>query len=197
MLWEHRVIILNRGSTCPAREGEESDAILPDHSVQRHSLMSFETARSLANGPSWGVGGGCWGRSMYSAFPGNCSDSYISFIYRNCLWAERTLWWDFIFTPLQYFSKSTNFIWMNCGPLQGLSPPPGCHPEHVPRTQCWPCTKCSRFSFVYGDLRVCYSRLIPPFRSSMLVSPGSSSCDDSPNSSISASLPLAPWGLGS
>ena len=38
----------------------------PDCSVQRHSLTSLETARSLANGSSWGVGG--WGRSIYSAF---------------------------------------------------------------------------------------------------------------------------------
>ena len=33
-------------------------AILPDRSVQRHSVMSLDTACSLANGPSWG-GGGC------------------------------------------------------------------------------------------------------------------------------------------
>ena len=41
---------------CLAREREESDAILPDRSVQRHSETSLETARSLANVPSWGVG---------------------------------------------------------------------------------------------------------------------------------------------
>ena len=41
---------------CLAREREESDAILPDRSVQRHSVTSLETARSLANGPSWGEG---------------------------------------------------------------------------------------------------------------------------------------------
>ena len=32
-----------------AREREESDAILPDRSVQRHRVTSLETARSLAN----------------------------------------------------------------------------------------------------------------------------------------------------
>ena len=40
-----------------AIEREESDAILPDRSVQRHSVTSFETACSLANSPSWGGGG--------------------------------------------------------------------------------------------------------------------------------------------
>ena len=43
---------------CLAREREESDAILPDRSVQRHSVTSLETARSLGNVPSWGGGGG-------------------------------------------------------------------------------------------------------------------------------------------
>ena len=33
-----------------------------------------------------GVGG--WGRSMHSAFPGNCSVSYLSFVYGRSLWAE-------------------------------------------------------------------------------------------------------------
>ena len=59
------------------REREESDAILPDRSVQRHSVTSLETARSLANGHSLSGGGGGRGRSMYSAFPGNSSVSYI------------------------------------------------------------------------------------------------------------------------
>ena len=31
---------------------------------------------------------GSWGRSMYSAFPGNCSVSYLSFVYGRSLWAE-------------------------------------------------------------------------------------------------------------
>ena len=66
-----------------AKEREESDAILPDRSVQRHSVTSLETARSLANGPSW-RGGGIEGSSMYFAFPENCSVSYLYF----CLWEE-------------------------------------------------------------------------------------------------------------
>ena len=53
----HRVIILNRGRT------EETDANFPDQNVQLHSVTSIETARSLANGPSWGRGG-CWGREV-------------------------------------------------------------------------------------------------------------------------------------
>ena len=39
---------------CLEREREESDAILPDRSVQRHSVTSLETACALmAKGPSW------------------------------------------------------------------------------------------------------------------------------------------------
>ena len=38
-----------------AREREESDAKFPDQNVQ--DATSLETARSLANGPSWGGGG--------------------------------------------------------------------------------------------------------------------------------------------
>ena len=49
--------------------------------MERHSVTSLETARSLANGPSGGGGGGGWGRSMYSAFLGNFSVSYLSFVY--------------------------------------------------------------------------------------------------------------------
>ena len=41
----------------PRKRTEESDAILPDRSVQRHSVTSLETARTVANGPSWGGGG--------------------------------------------------------------------------------------------------------------------------------------------
>ena len=39
------------------REREESDANFPDQIVQRHSVTSLETTRSLANGPSWWWGG--------------------------------------------------------------------------------------------------------------------------------------------
>ena len=38
-------------------EWEETDANFPNQNVQRHSVTSLETARSLANGPSWGCGG--------------------------------------------------------------------------------------------------------------------------------------------
>ena len=53
----HGDIILIEGA-CLARKREESDAILPDCSVQRHSVTSLETARSLAKGSSWVGGGG-------------------------------------------------------------------------------------------------------------------------------------------
>ena len=45
-----------------------SDANFPDQNVQRHSVTSLETVRSLANDPSWSVGGGgggCWLREKY------------------------------------------------------------------------------------------------------------------------------------
>ena len=53
---------------------EESDENFPHQNVQRHSLTSLETARSLANGPSWGGGGAegevCILRSPgFAAFP--------------------------------------------------------------------------------------------------------------------------------
>ena len=49
--------------------GEESDAIFPDRSVQRHSMTSLETVRSLANGPSLG-GGGAEGEVCILRSPG-------------------------------------------------------------------------------------------------------------------------------
>ena len=73
---------------CLAREREESGAILPDRSVQRHSVTLLETARSLANCPIWGGKRRGWGRSMYFAFLGNCSVSYLSFVYGRSLGAE-------------------------------------------------------------------------------------------------------------
>ena len=108
----HRVIILHRGSICLAREREESGAIIPDRSVQRHSVTSLETERSLAN--VLVVGGGGWGRSMYSAFPGNCSVSYLSFVFGRSLWAElngveNSLHWKANMLPL--FSIMT--LWLS------------------------------------------------------------------------------------
>ena len=35
----------------------KADANFPDQNVQLHSVTSIETARSLANGPSWEGGG--------------------------------------------------------------------------------------------------------------------------------------------
>ena len=75
--------------------------------MQRHNMTSLETARSLANGPSW-EGGGRLGRGMYSAFPGNCSVSYLSFVYGRSLWAElngggNSLHWKANMLPLFSF----------------------------------------------------------------------------------------------
>ena len=49
----------------------------------RHSRLLAHWLMALV----WGGGGG-WGRSMYSAFPGNCSVPYLSFVYGRSLWAE-------------------------------------------------------------------------------------------------------------
>ena len=83
--YDHRVIILLERACLHNKIGRKW-CKLPDQNVQRHSVTSLETACSLANDPSWG-GGGC-GRSMYSVFPGNCSVSYLSFVYGRSLWAE-------------------------------------------------------------------------------------------------------------
>ena len=42
----------------PRKRTGKSDANFTDQNVQRHRVTSFETACSLANGPSWGRGGG-------------------------------------------------------------------------------------------------------------------------------------------
>ena len=55
----HRAIILIEGA-CLAKEREESDASFPDQNVQRHSVTSHGTARSLASDSS---GGGLRGNS--------------------------------------------------------------------------------------------------------------------------------------
>ena len=70
ILWEsHRVIILNRGSMPCKRMGRKW--------CNSSRPQTLETARSLATGPS-----------MYSAFLGNCSVSYLSFVYGRSLWSE-------------------------------------------------------------------------------------------------------------
>ena len=77
----HRVIILLERACLHTKIGRN----LCEFSRPECST-SHETARSLANGPSWGGGGGelwrggGWRRSMCSAFPGNCSVSYLSFL---------------------------------------------------------------------------------------------------------------------
>ena len=98
MKWQqinNRVIILNRERACLAREREESDAILPHRSVQRHSVTSLETARSLANDPSAGGRGGSEGEVWIPCSPRICGVSYLSFVYGRSLWGggENYLHW--------------------------------------------------------------------------------------------------------
>ena len=59
----HRVIILNRGTICLAKEREETDANFPDQNVQRHSVTSLETAHLLVNEVSFADGEVCVLRS--------------------------------------------------------------------------------------------------------------------------------------
>ena len=71
----------------PRKRTGDSDAILPDRSVQSCNLTSLETARSLANCPSWWEGGG-WG--------GGVREKYVFCVPRElqrllslfCLWEE-------------------------------------------------------------------------------------------------------------
>ena len=79
----HRVIILNRGSMLRKRTGK-GDANFPDQNVKRLSVTSLETARSLANGSSWGGG------------EGELREKYVFCVHRElqrllslfCLWEE-------------------------------------------------------------------------------------------------------------
>ena len=61
----------------------KSDAILPDRTVQRHSVTSLETACSLANGPSWGAGVGAKGEVYILR-----SRELQRFLSLFCLWEE-------------------------------------------------------------------------------------------------------------
>ena len=50
------------------------------------NITAWRNSRLRAHwsiGLVWG-----WGRSMYFEFPGNCSVSYLSFVYGRSLWAE-------------------------------------------------------------------------------------------------------------
>ena len=98
----HRVIILNRGRT------EETDANFHDQNVQ--SKLRAHWLMALVGG-----GGFLRERSMYSAFPGNCSVSYLSFVYGRSLWdelngGENSLHWKANMLPL--FSIMT--LWDIC-----------------------------------------------------------------------------------
>ena len=101
--------------------------------MQRHSLPSLETARSLANDPSGGGNGG--------KFPGNYSVSYLSFVYGRSLWAELNggenfLLWKANMLPLfsityaQYKKKMTIFTKIS---LKNKIDPPPLGP-HLPPT---------------------------------------------------------------
>ena len=79
--------------------------------MQRHKVTSLETARSLANGPSWGGGGGVRKKYVFSV-------SDLSFVYGRSLWAElngggNSLHWKANMLPL--FSIMT--LWDHSPPL--------------------------------------------------------------------------------
>ena len=73
----------------PRKRMEESDAILPDRSEQRHSRLRAHWLLALVGG-----GGVGWGGTMYSAFSANCSVScsYLSFCNLLPLFSIMTLW---------------------------------------------------------------------------------------------------------
>ena len=74
----------------------------------RHSRLHAHWLMALVR-----EGGGVRGRSMFSAFPRNCSVSYLSFVYGRSLWAvlnggENSLHWKANMLPL--FSIRT--LWL-------------------------------------------------------------------------------------
>ena len=77
--------MLNRGNMPRKRTGRKWwNSSRPQCATsRRHSRLRAHWLMALVGG----VGGG-WGRSMYSAFPGNCSVSYLSFVYGRSLWTE-------------------------------------------------------------------------------------------------------------
>ena len=95
----YRVIILIEGA-CLARERKESDAILPDRSVQRHSVTSLEIARSLANGPSWGGRRGAEGEVCILHSLGIAA-SPISLLSMGGVWGRRLTTGNILFTGRQ------------------------------------------------------------------------------------------------
>ena len=81
----HRVIILNRGSMPRKRTGRKWwNFSRPECATSQRDVT--RDCPLIGLWPFLWVGG--WGKSMYSAFPGNCSVSYLSFVYGRSLWAE-------------------------------------------------------------------------------------------------------------
>ena len=93
--FQHRVIILNKGSMPRKRTGRITTS---QHDVTRDSLT---------NGPSWGGGWGELREKYVFCVPRkwNCSVSYLSFVYGMSLWAklnggENSLRWRANMIPL-------------------------------------------------------------------------------------------------
>ena len=93
----HRVIILNRGSMPRNWTGRKwCKFSLPECATSQRDAL--ETACSLANGPSWGRGGGAGSSPGIAASP-------ISFVYGRSLWVdlnnvENSLHWNANMLPL-------------------------------------------------------------------------------------------------
>ena len=109
-LWHrHRVIILNTGSMPYKRTGRKVMQFFPTAVC---NVIAWRQSRLRTHWLMGLVGRG-WGRSMYSAFPGNCSVSYLSFVYGRSLWAElnggeNSLHWKANMLPL--FSIMTLWV---------------------------------------------------------------------------------------
>ena len=90
------------------------------------SVTAWHHSRLRAHWLMGGDGGLGWGRSMYSALQGNCSVSYLSFVYGKSLWAELnggennySLHWKANMLPL--FSIMTLWFLLCCSmPLMWL-----------------------------------------------------------------------------
>ena len=75
---------------------KESDANFPDQNVQRCSVTSLETARSLANGPSWGLL-----EKYVFCVPRELQRFLSPFVYGRILWAELDGGGEILFTGRQ------------------------------------------------------------------------------------------------
>ena len=115
---QHRAIILNRGSMPHKRTGWKWCNYSRPQCATSQRDVTKETARSLANGPSWG---GRLREKYVFCVPREFS--YLSFVYGRSLWAElnggeNSLHWKTNMLPLFYIMTLWKAAqnWQQCLP---------------------------------------------------------------------------------